>query len=117
MPSASSRLHLVDESRTVAAAAHVVFAGPLHLDRRLPAQRLGDGDRLDNDVGVGRSPPAKAAAGLHHVQRHLVRGYAGDLRGGGPIGVGHLAPAQTSSVPSAFIRATAFIGSSAACAR
>ncbi len=57
---------------TVAAAAHVILAGPLHAHRS-PADRLRDGDGLHDDIAVRDRAPAEAAAGLHHMQRHLVR--------------------------------------------
>ncbi|HYN39581.1 MAG TPA: molybdopterin cofactor-binding domain-containing protein, partial [Rhodospirillales bacterium] len=68
----------------------VVLAGPLQRDRRPPVDRLRRLHRLDDDVAIGHGAPAEAAAGLHHVQAHLVVRHAGDLRRDRLIGIGNL---------------------------
>jgi hypothetical protein len=64
--------HMV-EHRAVVAAAHVVLAQPDQLDRRLAADRLDDLRGLDDVVGTGAGAAAEAAAGVEHVDLHLLR--------------------------------------------
>ena len=49
--------------------------------------------RLDDHVGVGDGAPAEAAAGLHHVQPHLVRRACPRPGRRRLVEVGHLVPA------------------------
>ena len=76
---------LMDEGRTITAAAHVVLARPLHFDRRLPADGLGDGDRFDDDIGIRDRAAAEAAAGFHHMEDDFIRRDLSDLRCRPPI--------------------------------
>ena len=93
------RLEAMDVHRPVATAAHVVFARPLHLHRRAPADRLRDRDSLDDHVGVGDRASAEAAARLHHVQPNLVGRGLCHLSGSRLIEVGHLVPAPDLDDP------------------
>ena len=86
-------LDVVGVDRAVAAARHVVLARPLHLDRRLPADRLRGLHRLGDHVRVGRGAPSEAAAGHHDVQLDLVGRDARDLGRGRLVEVRHLVPA------------------------
>jgi hypothetical protein len=61
-PSASRPALRLWTHRPIPAAAHVVLARPLHLDRRAPAKRFRDRDRLDDDIGASHSASAETAA-------------------------------------------------------
>ena len=87
------RLDGMDIGRAVSPAAHVVLARPLYLHRFAGAERARRRDRLDDEVGIGDRAAAETAAGLHHMQLHLVRRGAADLGCGRLIDVGHLMPA------------------------
>ena len=93
-------LHRVHVGRPVAPALHVVLAGPLHLDRRAasPSARAVDTASTITSASEHRAP-AEAAAGLHHVQPHLVRRDAGDLGRDRLVEVGHLVPAPDLDHP------------------
>jgi hypothetical protein len=68
------RFQAVDVDQAIEAAANVVFARPLQLDRdAVCAERLGDRDRLDNIVGAHIGAPAEAAAGDKRMDSHLLR--------------------------------------------
>ncbi len=83
---------LVVVHRPIAAARHVVLAGPLHLDRGLGAGRLEDAHDLDDHVRIGDRAPAEEAARRHHVQLHLRGVDAHDLGAHRLIEVRHLVP-------------------------
>ncbi len=79
------QLGAVHMCRAVVAAADVVLAAPDHLDRTGLAGRpvsLGHVNRFHQIVGRGHGAPAKAAAGHHRMQHHLLRLEAGRFRDG-----------------------------------
>ena len=71
--------------RPVVTRPHVVFARPDELHRCLAADRLDDLRGLDQVVRLRVGATAEAAAGVEHVELHLLRLEAQDLRDGALI--------------------------------
>jgi len=87
-----TRLHRMHIGWTVTPALHVVIARPLHFYRPRPAEGFRHLNRLRHHIGIEHRAPAKAAAGAHHMQLHLVWRHTGDLRRDILIEVRHLVP-------------------------
>ena len=84
----------MDVERPVAAAAHVVLAGPLHLDRRLPADRLGDARPPRRSRRHRRRRAGRSCRPVFITCSLTLSGVdAGDLGGDRLVEIGHLVAA------------------------